>query len=126
MGNNLEILAKAWEQREGPAVLATVDANGNPNVIYVGDLKYDAHVGFVIVDNYFCKTRANLKHGKSGAFLFITKEHKAFQVKGSMRYLTEGPVFEDMKKWHNQKHPGIAAVVLQVEEVYNGADKLYG
>lgn len=121
----MEILAQAWEEREGPAVLATVDATGKPNAIYVGEIWFDAREGFLVADNYFCKTRANLKHGTRGAILFITKNRKSFQVKGTMTYHTEGPRFESMRARHDPKYPGVAAADLRIEEAYSGAEKLY-
>jgi len=124
MANGMEIVAKAWDNREGPAVLATVDASKKPNAIYVGEIWYDAREGFIVADNYFCKTRANIENGTPGAILFITKERKSFQVKGALTYHTSGPVFEGMRARHNQKLPGVAAVVLRIEEAYSGAVKL--
>ncbi|MCK5681591.1 hypothetical protein KAI46_12355 [bacterium] len=38
----------------------------------------------------------------------------------------EGKIFDDMKTWNPEKHPGHAAVALKVEEVYSGADKVFG
>ncbi|MFW6151783.1 MAG: pyridoxamine 5'-phosphate oxidase family protein [Verrucomicrobiota bacterium] len=119
-----KILKDAWEKREGPGILTTVDANGMPNSIYVGEIRYEPDTGIIVVDNYFCKTRENIKNGSPGAFLFLTSERKAYQVKGSIEYLTEGPVFDSMKQWHNDKHPGVAATVVKVRELYSGADKL--
>ena len=120
-----EVLEQAWNNREGPAVLATVNGDHTPNVIYVGEIKYEPDVGFVVADNYFDKTRRNIKNGSTrGAVLFITKEGKAYQVKGSLGYHTDGPFFNDMQSWHNPKHPGVAAAVLHMEEVYNGSEKL--
>jgi predicted pyridoxine 5'-phosphate oxidase superfamily flavin-nucleotide-binding protein len=115
---------QAWLHREGPAVLATVDKEMKPNIIYVGEIQYDSNEGFVVADNYFCKTRDNIKNGSTGSILFITMDKKSFQVKGSIAYHTKGPVFESMKAWHNPKLPGVAAVVLHVEEVFCGAEKL--
>lgn len=124
MANGAEILSNAWDNREGPAVLATVDAEKKPNVIYVGEIQYDAKEGFIVADNYFCKTRANIKNGTSGSILFITKDSKSFQVKGSLKYHTDGPIFKEMKAWHNPKHPGVAAVVLKIEDVFCGAERM--
>ena len=124
MTQKTNILAQAWEQREGPAVLTTVDSAGKPNSIYVGEIKYEPDTGFVVVDNYFDKTRRNIKAGSPGAILFITKDSKAYQAKGSLSYHTEGQTFDDMQKWHDPKHPGIAATVLEVEELYSGSEKL--
>ncbi len=124
MKNAKEILKAAWEKKEGPGILTTVDGNGMPNSIYVGEIRYEPDVGIIVVDNYFCKTRENIKNGSLGSFLFLTEERKAYQVKGSLDYLTEGPVFDSMKQWHNDKHPGVAATVIKVAELYSGAEKL--
>ncbi len=125
MTDPLNILKQAWEEREGPAVLATVDADGLPNIIYVGDLRFEPDTGFVMADNYFCKTRENIRNGVSrGAVLFLTKDKKAYQAKGTLEYHTDGPVFDAMQIWHMQQHPGHAAAVLRVENLYSGAEQL--
>jgi len=124
MANGMEIVAKAWDNREGPAVLATVDALKKPNAIYVGEIRCDIREEFIVTDNYFHKTRANIKNGTTGAILFVTKERKSFQVKGALTYHTKGPIFESMRSRHNQKHLGVAAVVLRIEEAFCGAEKL--
>ncbi len=124
MSDGNELLAQAWANREGPAVLATVDAANTPNVIYVGEIRYVPNEGFIVADNYFHKTRANIKSETKGAILFLTKERKAFQVKGPLTYHTEGPVFDNMRSWHDPKYPGVAAALLRVEEAYSGAEKL--
>jgi predicted pyridoxine 5'-phosphate oxidase superfamily flavin-nucleotide-binding protein len=119
-----EKLAQAWERREGPAVLATVDVAKRPNVIYVGEIRYAPSEGFIVADNYFHKTRANIRSGTRGAILFLTKDHKSFQVKGLLTYHTEGPIFENLQSWHDPKHPGVAATLLRIEEAYSGAERL--
>jgi predicted pyridoxine 5'-phosphate oxidase superfamily flavin-nucleotide-binding protein len=177
--NGMKIVAQAWDNREGPAVLATADASKTPNAIYVGEIRYVPGEGFIVADNYFrlpdpaaqspldricretisrkrpliinglwwvtpqessqesaqlestasgslylCKTRANIQNGTKGAVLFLTKERKSFQVKGPLTYHTAGPIFENMRSWHDPKYPGVAAVLLRVEEAYSGAEKL--
>lgn len=124
MNNGIEIVTEAWTNREGPAVLVTVDAAKTPNAIYVGEIRYVPGEGFIVADNYFCKTRANIQNGTKGAILFLTKDRKSFQVKGPLSYHTEGPVFDSMRSWHDPKYPGVAATLLQVEEAYSGAEKL--
>lgn len=119
-----ELIIKAWEDREEIAVFATVGVNKSPNAIYITEVRYLPGEGFVIADNYFHKTRANIQSGTYGAILFLTKGRKSFQVKGHLSYHTEGPFFEFMQSWHDPKHPGVAAVLLRVEEAYSGADKL--
>jgi len=119
-----DTLKAAWDDRKGPAILATVNQAGVPNIVYVGCLGRHGDDRLVIADNYFDKTRANLKAGSPGALLFMTKDGKAYQIKGAMEYHDAGPVYEEMKRWNPQKHPGHAAAVLRVEEAYSGAEKL--
>ena len=123
--DGLSLVAQAWENREGPAVFATVDVAKTPNAIYVGEISYFPGEGFIVADNYFSKTRANIKSGTRGAILFITKERKSFQVKGTLTYHTDGPIFANMQSWHDPKYPGVAATLLRVEEAYSGAEKLF-
>jgi predicted pyridoxine 5'-phosphate oxidase superfamily flavin-nucleotide-binding protein len=119
-----EIVSQAWDKRQGPIVLATVDAAGTPNIIYATCVRKYSEDKLVVADNYFSKTRANLKAGCKGALLFITEGGKAYQVKGTFEYLTAGAIYDDMKTWLDPKHPGHAAVVLHVEQVFNGATQL--
>ncbi len=114
----------AWANRDGYAVLATVDQSGVPNAVYVGALQLLGTDAVVIADNYFAKTRANIRAGSSGALVFLTKDKKSFQLKGKFEYLTAGPVFDEMKRWNPARHPGVAAAVLRVQEVYSGAERL--
>jgi uncharacterized protein len=85
--------------------------------------KFDEET-IVIADNYFDKTRKNILSGSKGSILFITNEDKSFQLKGTIKFHTEGKLFEDMKRWNPIKHPGRAATALNVEEVYSGSERL--
>ncbi|MBN2309887.1 MAG: pyridoxamine 5'-phosphate oxidase family protein [Candidatus Hydrogenedentes bacterium] len=119
------IVSKALDDREGPAVFTTVNEAGIPNSVYVGFLHKFGEDKLVVADNYFDKTRKNVLAGCKGSLLFITKERKAFQVKGSLDYETTGDVYDDMKNgWLDAKYPGHAAVVVNVEEVFCGAEQL--
>lgn len=120
-----EAVQQAWADREGPAILATVSPDGTPNIIYVTCVAAFGDDRLVVADNYFDKTRRNLQAAnKTGAILFQDKEGKAYQVKGTMEYHTEGEIFDDMKRWNPEKHPGHAAAVLLVERVYSGAEQV--
>ncbi|MBN2713424.1 MAG: pyridoxamine 5'-phosphate oxidase family protein [Planctomycetes bacterium] len=114
---------QAWANREGAVILTTINSSGIPNSIYATCVSlFDNKL--VVADNYFDKTRANIKGGSKGSILFMTKEGKAYQAKGELEYHESGPVFDDMKKWNPKQHPGHAAAALKVDEVYSGADKL--
>ncbi|MBN2333142.1 MAG: pyridoxamine 5'-phosphate oxidase family protein [Deltaproteobacteria bacterium] len=119
-----EAVKDAWEHREGPIVFSTVDENGVPNAIYATCVALHGDGAIVVADNYFDKTKKNILAGSRGSILFITKENKAYQVKGSIEYYREGDIFEAMKQWNPTKHPGHAAAVLWVEKVYSGAEKI--
>jgi len=119
-----EEVSKKWEEREGPAVFTTVNENGEPNAIYVSCIRKRNEEQFVIADNYFDKTKTNIKNGSYGSILFITEDHDAFQIKGSISYHEDGDIYDEMKDWLDPKYPAHAATVLHVEQVYQGADRL--
>jgi predicted pyridoxine 5'-phosphate oxidase superfamily flavin-nucleotide-binding protein len=125
MAKLTEAASKAWEERQGPCVLTTVDAKGLPNSIWITNVKKIADDKIVVADNKFHKTRENIKAGSKVSLLYITAEKKAYQIKGTGDYLTDGPIYDDMKKeWLDPKFPGHAAVAISIEEVYSGAEKL--
>ena len=119
-----EIVSKSWDEKKGPVIFTTVDDQGIPNAIYATCVNKFKQDRIVIADNFFYKTRKNILRGSKGSILFITNEGKAFQIKGTIEYHTEGEIFENMKTWNPEKHPGHAAAALKVEEVYSGAEKL--
>ena len=119
-----ELVAKAWEDRQGPIILTTVGEDGIPNSIYASCVSLYGNDTVVVADNYFDKTKSNILAGSKGTLLFITKENKSFQLKGSFDYLISGEVYDDMKTWNPSKHPGHAAAALRIEAVYSGAEKL--
>jgi len=119
-----ENVMEAWENREGPLIFSTVDKDGVPNAIYATCVSKFSEDTIVVANNYFSKTLENIHAGSKGSILFITKEGKAYQIKGSIDYLTNVTIFEDMKNWNPDKHPGHGAAALKVEEVYTGAERL--
>jgi uncharacterized protein len=119
-----EKVSEAWENREGPIILSTVNTDGIPNAIYATCVSKFSEDTIVVANNYFSKTLENILAGSKGSILFITKEGKSYQMKGSIEYHKEGNIYEDMKKWNPKKHPGHAAAALKVEEVYTGAERL--
>lgn len=114
----------AWEDREGPIILSTVNRDGMPNAIYATCVSKFSEDTIVVANNFFSKTLGNILAASKGSILFMTKEGESYQMKGRIEYHKEGRIFEDMKKWNPQEHPGHAAAALKVEEVYMGAKKL--
>ena len=119
-----ETVMEACENREGPIIFSTVDEDGVPNAIYATCVSKFSKDTIVVANNYFSKTLKNIHAGSKGSILFITKEGKAYQIKGSIDYFTNGTIFEDMRNWNPDKHPGHGAAALKVEEVYTGAERL--
>lgn len=119
-----EAVIRAWDNHVGAVIFTTVDGHNVPNSIYATCVSRQGDRHFIIADNYFDKTRANIKTGSRAALLFITEDNKAYQIKGRIEYHVTGPFFEDMKRWNPEKHPGHAAAVVVAEEIYSGAEKL--
>ena len=117
-------VVEAWENRKGPAVFTTVDDTGKPNAIYVSNIRKVGEDGLVIADNYFDKTRKNILAGSKVSVLFITRENQSFQMKGTAEYHKSGDIFDDMKKWNPKHHPGHAAALVKVDEIYSGSERL--
>jgi len=121
------LVSEAWEDREGPAVFGTVDTEGTANLVYVNCVWKLNEEQFVIADNYFHKTRANMDAGSRGSLLFLTSKRKSYQVKGAIHYHTSGKIYDTMRLWNadiDPNRPGVGATVIRVEEVYCGAEKL--
>jgi len=115
----------AWQEREGPLVLITMSKDGTPNAIYASIVKIIADGRIAVADNYFDKTKSNIDagNGKTSA-LFIAKGHKSYQIKGSVEYHTQGPLYEEMFTWADPKHPRKGVAIINHEEVYSGSDRL--
>ncbi len=124
--NISDVISDAWPRREGPVILATVSKDGTPNIIYATCVSLYKGDRLLIADNYFEKTRRNIKAGSKGSVLFMTADQKAYQLKGLLEYHEDGPVFDDMKKWNPPKHPGHAVAALVIESIYSGAKRLDG
>ncbi len=117
-------LLTAWNEREPICVLTTVATDGLPNAIYVGIVGCFDDSTFFVANNYFHKTKQNILAGSKASLLFLTKEGKAFQIKGSIELQDSGPIYDEMKRINPEKYPGHSAAVLLVEEVFSGAEKL--
>lgn len=117
---------QAWEEREPLAALATTGSGGTPNVIWVLCLNLTEEAHLVVADNAMNKTRINIDAGSSGSLVFLALPRRAYQLKGSLSYHTDGPVFEAMKHgWLDDSYPGRGAVLMEIKEIYSGADRIW-
>ena len=117
-------LLNAWNDREGPVILTTVDAVGTPNSIYAGIAHLTSDGRLAVTDNYFFKTKANIDARTKACLLFITKQGNAYQIKGTIDYHTIGPLYDEMLLWSDPKHPRKGVAVLNALEVFRGSEKV--
>jgi hypothetical protein len=124
VANLPERISEQWENRDGPVVLTTVDESGMPNSIYASVVKKLADGRIAVVDNYFDKTKKNILSGTKVTVLFITKERKSFQIKGTVEYHTSDEIHREIKEWVDPKYPAVGVAVINVDEGYSGAKRL--
>ncbi|MDE0047903.1 MAG: pyridoxamine 5'-phosphate oxidase family protein [Rhodospirillaceae bacterium] len=115
---------EAWRNRERRMVFTTSDANGAPNAIWVLCAEFYGDEAFVIANNSMDKTLENVVRGGRASLLYIAPEREAYQVKGTVEHHPEGPVYDSMKGWLNPDYPGHSAVLLHIEEVYRGSERV--
>lgn len=114
----------AWTNRERRMVLTTTDTNNTPNAIWILCAELVDGDKFVIANNSMLKTLKNIEDGCKGSLLFIAPEREAYQIKGTIEHHPDGPVFDDMKAWLNPNYPGRSAILLNIEEVFYGAEQV--
>lgn len=95
-----------------------------PNAIYATCVSIYKETKVLVANNFFSKTMENINAGSVGSILFITHEDKSFQIKGELNYYSEGELFDDMKKWNPARLPGHGVAVVEIQEVYAGAQRL--
>ncbi|MEJ2114468.1 MAG: pyridoxamine 5'-phosphate oxidase family protein [Gammaproteobacteria bacterium] len=115
---------QAWQQHDDRMVFTTTNKDNIANSIWISCAKLINDEQFMIADNFMHKTLGNIKNGSKGVLLYIAPERESYQIKGSLEYYTDGPVYNDMKSWLDAKFVGKGAVVLNIEEVYYGAEKV--
>ena len=119
-----EEVLKEWKNREGAVVFTTVAKDGTPNSIYATCVSIYEDSKVVIANNFFHKTAENIRGGSPASVLFITKDEKAYQIKGKIEYYESGTYFDFMKSWNPAKLPGHGAAVIIPEKVFSGAEEL--
>lgn len=102
--------------------VVTSNQDRTPNVVYITYLKAIDGQTVLIADNYLNKTRDNILNNGKIAFAVRDEKKGSFQVKGTAERLTEGPMFDEVQKWVPGRLPRVAAIVMHIEEIYNGAD----
>ena len=118
-----ETVKKAISEQEIFPV-ATSNQDRIPNVVYIKYLKIIDDQTVLIADNFLNKTRDNILSNGKIAFAVRDEEKGSFQIKGTAERLTEGDMFDEVQKWVPDKLPRVAAIVMNIEEIYNGAERI--
>jgi len=121
---NLPKMVKEAILKQDIFPVATCDSQGTPNVVYIKYLKIIDDQAVLIADNYLHKTRENILSNPKLSFVVLDEEKGSFQIKGTAKRLVDGPMYDEVKKWVPEKLPREAAIVLHVEQLYNGAKQL--
>ncbi len=101
--------------------LATVSAEGVPNVSNIGGKYLRDDDNIVVVDNYMKKTMANVLSNPNVSIL-IRREKVSYQIKGKCKYVTEGLEYEEAKKWMKsvaEKYPAKGALIITVKDIFD-------
>lgn len=104
--------------------VATSSEDSIPNVVYIAYLKVIDDQTVLIADNYLNKTRENLLSNGKISFLVSDEKKGSFQIKGTAKRRTEGKMFDEVQTWVSDELPRVAAVIMHIEEVYNGAERV--
>jgi hypothetical protein len=110
-----EIVYNALQELKSPAVFSTTGKDGTPNACWVALFEFKSQDSLLINDSVF---------SSKGSILILTDKFKAYQIKGSLVYHTDGPLFDYMRAHVEEIHARVAAVELKVEEVWEGEKKL--
>lgn len=104
--------------------VATSNQDKTPNVAYIKYLKVMDDQTVLIADNYLDKTRKNILNNRKVAFVVLDNEKGSYQIKGTAERIEKGLLFDEVQKWVPEKLPRVAAIVMKIEEIYNGATKI--
>lgn len=105
-------------------LIATSSKDLIPNVIYFKYVKCLDDERLLLGDNKMDKTLKNLLENPAISILFEDKEKRAYQIKGTAEYFTEGEYYEEIQNWCESRLARKGAVVVTVTEVYSGSEKI--
>lgn len=103
---------------ENPVALATVDANGQPNVIAVAYVKVVSVNQIIITDNFMSQTRKNLLKNDRVCLAVWGKDWNGYKMVGRAEYHAEGEwktMVEGLPE--NKDLAAKAAVLVTIEKI---------
>ncbi len=126
-----QVVMEKFADMQAAKFMATVDADGTPNVAAILSIMPFGEEKLVFVDLMMNKTRKNLLNNGKVAVSVLTKDAVSYQVKGTFEgFQTSGPLF-DMFATHPllkyNAYSGPRAVgVIGVESIYTACPPLPG
>ena len=105
-------------------VLATADAQGQPNAAPIGRRKVIDEETVYISDQFFNKTLANLQENAQVAVAFWG-ETGAYQIHGTARYLNGGEEFAPLKQWADEAFAAAGKPIVAKGGCFIHVDALY-
>ena len=103
---------------------ATVNAEGQPNICYVGQKKVLDDETIYLSDQFFKKTLANIQANPKVAIIWMG-EGGGYVVHGTARYVNEGPEFEEQAAWVNAAFEANGAPIRAKGGVFVSVDAVY-
>jgi len=108
---------------DSAVAFGTATQDGNPNINMIGIKKLQDDETIILADNYFNKTLVNIKNNNKGTILTKRAKDKLwYQLKGTCKYIDEGPEYEELKQWARsvwKSAPARGMIVFKVKEIYN-------
>jgi len=105
---------------ENALALATINENGNPHCIAVGDCKVVGENQILVSDNYMKQTVENIKRKNNISLCVWNKNWEdggvGYEFVGTTQYFTEGK-WREMVKKINEGFPAKGAILVTVEEI---------
>jgi predicted pyridoxine 5'-phosphate oxidase superfamily flavin-nucleotide-binding protein len=101
-----------------PVSLATVDKNGNPNVIGVAFVKVISPTKIIITDNYMLQTKENILKNKNVCLAVWNSEWKGYKLIGTAEYVTSGKwkkFVDEMPE--NKGLPSKGAILISISKL---------
>lgn len=114
--NVIDVLAAP----DAPKMIATVDVNGNPNVIPLWSIVALDPETIAFADIFIKKTKENLSQTGKVA-IAVCKGNTGYQIKGTFaEFKTSGPVYEEFSKkiMEAMKVPIKSLGIIKVDEVF--------
>ncbi|MBC7341075.1 MAG: pyridoxamine 5'-phosphate oxidase family protein [Clostridia bacterium] len=126
-----DVVMQKFQDLKNPKFMATVDAEGNPNVVPVLSVTAIDNQYLIFADIMINKTKKNLLDNGKVAVAVITDKGEAYQVKGKfLGFQTSGMLFDAVASAPELKYNAYfgpnGVGVIEVTEVYTATLPLPG